>query len=188
LPYHKNRPPRGPRGGDELPIVERDVDFRNVPELFSIAIDSFAPKGIANSEYLIVARAALLAITGVMPRMTKTRKSEARWGIREGFNAGVKVTVYGNQAYDLLDRIIHIVLPRIREWPGMNWSTGDRSGGVAFGLSPEQLAIFPEIELNYANYPAKMIPGANFFIRTTATSDRHTKLFMQAMGMPFSNR
>lgn len=148
-PYHKNRPKRGPRGAPVLPLIERDITFRNIPELKEISIACYVPRATKDPDQLVVARSAIMAITGALPDITKTNKSVVQWDIVKGKKAGVKVTIYGNEAYDFLDRCIHLVFPRIKDWQGIAATTGDGSGNLSFGFSPDCVALFPEIEVNY---------------------------------------
>ncbi|KAL2023839.1 hypothetical protein VTK56DRAFT_1106 [Thermocarpiscus australiensis] len=184
-PYHKNRPPRGPRGNPVLPLLERDVTFNNVPELTEITLASYVPQAIRDPDHLLVARTMLLALTGTTPEITKSRSNVSQWGIRAGERAGVKTTIYGNAAYEFLDRCIHLVFPRIKDWKGIRATTGDGSGNLAWGFTPDEMKLFPEIEVNYFMYPAKMLPGCRVFVKTTATSDRQARLLLQAFGLPF---
>ncbi|KAK3326298.1 ribosomal protein L5 domain-containing protein [Apodospora peruviana] len=184
-PYFKNRDRRAPRGSPQLTLKERDITFRHIPEIKEITIATYAPKAADEPDHLLVARMMLMSITGVLPEITKTKQDVQAWRIRKGQRSGVKCTMYGNQAYEFLDRLIHIVLPRIKEWPGVKGTTGDSSGNLSFGLSTEHMHLFPEIELNHDMYPGKMLTGCRIFIKTTATSDRHARLLMKAMGLPF---
>lgn len=118
-PYHKNRGLRGPRGSPVLPLLERDITFTNIPEIKEIAIDCYAPAGIKDPYYLIVARSVLLALTGTMPEITKTKSNVVQWGVRAGDRGGVKTTLYGNAAYEFFDRCVHMVFPRIKDWQGI---------------------------------------------------------------------
>ncbi|ERS95728.1 50S ribosomal subunit L7 [Sporothrix schenckii 1099-18] len=184
-PYHKNRPLRGPRGDPVLRPLEKPITFRNIPELRSITLAAFVPQAAKEPDRLIVARMVTQAITGVVPTVTTVKHNVSQWGIIKGQKAGVKVTLYGNEAYDFLDKCIHLVLPRIKDWQGVKGSTGDSAGNLAWGLSGEATALFPEIEANYSMYPAKMIPGYRIFVETTAKSDRHARLLLGSFGLPF---
>ena len=148
-PYHKNRPKRAPRGAPVLPLRERDIFFNNIPEVKEISIAIYEPAAAKNPDQLAVARTALIALTGTMPEITKTRSSVVQWSISKGQRAGVKTTIYGNEAYEFLDRCIHLIFPRIKDWKGIDASTGDGSGNISWGFTPEQVAMFPEIEVNY---------------------------------------
>jgi len=118
-PYHKNRALRGPRGNPVLPLIERDITFNNIPELKEITLASYQPAGIKDPDHLLVARSVLLALTGTTPEITKTKSNVVQWGIKEGDRAGIKTTVYGNAAYEFLDRCVNLVFPRIKDWDGI---------------------------------------------------------------------
>lgn len=155
-PYHKNRPLRGPRGGTTLRPVERSIKHHNVPELLSITLSTYQPLGIKEPTYLLATRAALQAVTGAKPEITRIRRGVAHWGIGKGQVAGAKATVWGDQAYELLDKMVHLVFPRMREWRGLQNFTGDESGNLGWGFTSEQFAMFPEIQVNYDAYPPKV--------------------------------
>lgn len=186
-PYHKNRPRRGPRGGgsSRLGLVERDIAFNNIPDIKAVTIYSTTPKAVDNKEYLHIGRAVLQAITGSFAEPTKMKKSVAQWGMREGAKAGAKTSLHGDAAHEFVDKLITLVLPKIKDWPGINATTGDGSGNIALGLKPEWMAFFPEMEYNYSMYPPKMVPGCHIFIETTGTSDRQGRLLLEALGLPF---
>lgn len=149
-PYHKNRPARGPRGGgSRLGLLEREIAWNNIPEISGVTISAFAPKASENKEYFHVARAVMQAITGQFPEAAVIRKNVVQWHIRSGEKAGAKTTLRGDAAYDFVDKLVTLVLPKIKDWPGIKGNTGDRAGNLAFGLEPDQMAYFPELEFNY---------------------------------------
>ncbi|KAL1877617.1 hypothetical protein VTK73DRAFT_8441 [Phialemonium thermophilum] len=184
-PYHKNRARRGPRGSEVLRLIERDITFKNIPEIKAVSLAMFTPEAQKDRDYLIVARAMLMAITGTMPEITRSKHAVAAWGAQKDKYSGVKTTIYGNAAYEFLDRCIHLVFPKIKDWKGVKGTTGDSSGNLSWGLEPEHMAYFPEIEVNYDMYPSKMMPGCRVYVHTTATSDRQAKLLLRALGVPF---
>ncbi|KAL3957645.1 hypothetical protein ACCO45_008223 [Purpureocillium lilacinum] len=186
-PYHKNRPRRGPRGGgsSRLGILERKITWNNIPEIEAVTINSYAPLAADNKEYLHVARAVVQAISGAYPEVTTVKHHVIQWGVRKGDKAGAKVTLRGGAAYDFVDKLVTLVLPKIKDWPGIKATTGDDAGNLAFGMKPAWMAYFPEIEFNYDMYPAKLMPGCDIFIHTTGTSDRQGRLLMEALGFPF---
>ncbi|KAJ6438516.1 mitochondrial 54S ribosomal protein YmL7/YmL5 [Purpureocillium lavendulum] len=186
-PYHKNRPRRGPRGGgsSRLGILERKITWNNIPEIEAVTINSYAPLASDNKEYLHVARAVVQAISGAYPDVTTVKHHVIQWGVRKGDKAGAKVTLRGGAAYDFVDKLVTLVLPKIKDWPGIKATTGDDAGNLAFGMKPAWMAYFPEIEFNYDMYPAKLMPGCDIFIHTTGTSDRQGRLLMEALGFPF---
>ncbi|GJC93617.1 ribosomal L5P family protein [Colletotrichum higginsianum] len=174
-PYNKNRPLRGPRGGSKLDVLEKNIDWRRIPEIKAVSLHAFMPASAKVPGMLQVARSVIQSISGNCPEVTKTKNNVVQWKIREGDKSGVKTTMYGYQAHEFLDKLINIVLPKIKDWPGVNASTGDGNGGLAFGLKADDLAWFPELQINYDMYPAK----------TTATSNRQARLLLQSLGLPF---
>ncbi|KAK7220398.1 hypothetical protein V2G26_008401 [Clonostachys chloroleuca] len=186
-PYHKNRPRRGPRGGgsSRLGLLERDIDFNNIPEITAVTVNSYAPLAAENKEYLQVARSVVQAITGEFPETTTVKHHVMPWGVKKGDKTGAKVTLTGNAAYEFVDKLVTLVLPKIKDWPGVKASSGDSAGNIAFGMEPEWMSYFPEMEYNFSMYPNKLIPGCHIFIHTTGTSDRHGRLLMEALGFPF---
>ena len=123
--------------------------WHNLPEIEAVTINSFAPYGAQNKEYLHVARAVVQAITGQFPEVTQVKHGVVQWGIRKGDKAGCKVTLKGGQAYDFVDKLVTLVLPKIKDWKGIEATTGDSAGNLAFGMRPQWMAFFPEIEFNF---------------------------------------
>lgn len=150
-PYHKNRPLRGPRGGSSsrLGLLERDITWFDVPRIEAVTINSYAPKSSNDKEYLHVARAVVQAISGSFPETTTVKKHVVQWGVRKGDKAGAKTTLRGAAALEFVDKLVTLVLPKIKDWQGLEASTGDRAGNIALGLRPEWMAYFPELETNY---------------------------------------
>ncbi|KAH9910083.1 54S ribosomal protein L7 [Xylariomycetidae sp. FL2044] len=184
-PYMANRPKRGPRGHDVLFPLEKDITWQNIPEIRAVHINSYIPLAKKNQDHIIVGRSILQTITGVRPTVTHTKTSVAQWGIVKGDRTGVKVTIRGNQAYEFVDKVIHLVFPKIKEWKGIRGTTGDSTGNINWGLTPQEVMYFPEVEANYSLYPAKMIPGCKIVLETTAKSDRHARILCEALGIPF---
>lgn len=185
-PYHKNRPKRGPRGpGEVLRLIERDIDFRNIPKVEEITVHSMIKGAITDSSHLHVAGLLLQSITGVRATVHRAKHSVSQFGIRRRMPISLTCTMRDNQALEFLDKCVTLVFPRIKDWPGVKGSTGDGSGNITFGFSREGAILFPEVEVNYDMYPPKLIPGFHVTIKTTATSDRHARLLLSAMGVPF---
>ncbi|KAL0943944.1 mitochondrial 54S ribosomal protein uL5m [Colletotrichum truncatum] len=184
-PYNINRPRRGPRGGSKLDLLEKNIDWRNIPQIKAVSLHAFMPINSKTPGTLNVARSVLQSISGNSTEITKIKTNVVQWKIREGDKAGVKTTIYGNQAHEFLDKLITLVLPKIKDWPGVDASTGDGNGNLAIGLKPDDLAWFPELQINYDMYPARLLPGCHIYIQTTATSNRQARLLLQALGLPF---
>ncbi|KAI9049548.1 hypothetical protein LZ554_006576 [Drepanopeziza brunnea f. sp. 'monogermtubi'] len=185
-PYHKGRPKRGPRGpGDVLRLVEKDITWKNIPKIEEVTVHCFVKGAIDDSSHLHMAGMMLQAITGVQPVVHKARHSVSQFGIREGMSISLTCTIRNDQAYEFVDKCVNLVFPRIKDWPGVKGSTGDSSGNISFGFGREGAILFPEVEINYDMYPPKLIPGFHVTVKTTATSDRHARLLLGSLGVPF---
>ena len=121
----------------------------------------------------------LTTITGQKPALRRARKSIATFKIREGMPVGAAVTMRGDRMWDFLDRLMAIVLPRIRDFRGLNPSSFDGRGNYSFGLN-EQL-VFPEID--YDDIDATR--GMDITIVTTARTDEEGRALLAALGFPF---
>jgi large subunit ribosomal protein L5 len=107
------------------------------------------PEAQENSANLHVAGMIVQAISNVRAITHKARHNVVGWGLREGKYVSVTAEMDRENAHDFLAKLVDVVLPRIKEWPGVPGSSGDESGNMTFGLTPDQLALFPEIEANY---------------------------------------
>lgn len=151
-PYHKNRVLRGPRGGDVLRLLRKPIKFNNIPEIERITIHSYVKNAAAerNSSWLHVAGIAVQAISNVRVETFKSKSNVAPWGIASGRDTvAVKAELFGENMYHFLGKLVDVVLPRIKDWEGVKGSSGDSSGNITFGLIPENVALFPELEINY---------------------------------------
>lgn len=118
-PYFKNRPKRGPRGAEVLLPIERDITFRNIPEIRAVHVAMYTPAAKRNTDHFYVTKSILQNITGVRPVKTYNNKSVSQWGVVKGDASGFKCSMWGNQAYEFVDKCIHLVFPKIKEWPGI---------------------------------------------------------------------
>jgi large subunit ribosomal protein L5 len=121
----------------------------------------------------------LRTITGQKPAIKRARKSLASFKIRQGMPIGAAVTLRGDRMWDFLDRLLSIVLPRIRDFRGLNPGSFDGKGNYSFGLT-EQL-VFPEIDYDDIDLPR----GMDIAIVTTAEDDAGGRALLAALGFPF---
>lgn len=185
-PYHKNRPTRGPRGGDTLRPLKKPVTFRNIPRLEKITVHSFVREATTGgSAPLHVAGMALQAITGVRATPHEARTQVVNWNLRKGKNVAVTCELKGEYMYHFLGKLVDVVMPRIKDYQGISSSSGDGVGNYNLGFTPDEVAYFPEIEVNYDFYPPKMIPGCHVNIKTSARTDTDGKLLLASLGIPF---
>ena len=158
-PYFENRQKRGPRGGDVLRLLRKPITFRNIPKIERVTVHAFcAESGRGNSQPLHVAGLLVQSLTGKRVQVHKARVSVSQWSLVRGKSVSVTADLKGEEMYHFLSKLITIVLPRIKDWRGVRATSGDSSGNLSFGLEPETVATFPEIETNYDAYPPKMIP------------------------------
>ena len=120
-----------------------------------------------------------LAYAGQKPLVTKSKKSIANFKLRAGMNVGAKVTLRGDRMYEFADKLVSIVLPRVRDFRGVSAKAFDGRGNYSLGVR-EQL-IFPEIEYD----KVEKIRGMEMVFVTTAKTDEEAKELLRLMGMPF---
>jgi large subunit ribosomal protein L5 len=132
-----------------------------------------------NSKIMDPAVNELGQITGQKPIVTKAKKSIAAFKVREGQAIGTMVTLRGDRMYEFLDRLLNIVLPRVRDFKGVSTKSFDGRGNYTLGLH-DQL-IFPEISYEKVD----KMKGMNVTIVTTAANDNQARSLLKHLGMPF---
>ncbi len=148
-PYHKNRPLRAPRGSPVLPLLRRPITFRNIPRLEKIHVHSFLKDAGVDMQYLHVAGMVIQAITNARAKVFRAKHSIANFNLRKGNPCAVGVELRGEDMYHFLAKVVEVVMPRIKEYKGVSGSSGDSSGDIGWGFSPEIVGAFPEVEINY---------------------------------------
>jgi large subunit ribosomal protein L5 len=165
-----------------VPALMKQLGYENmmqVPSVKKVVVNIGMGEAMDNPKTLEAASADVVAITGQKPVITKARKSIANFKLREGRAIGVKVTLRGERMWSFLDRLMNIVLPRVRDFRGVSPDAFDGRGNYTLGLR-EQL-IFPEIEYDKID----KVRGMEITIVTNATSDDQSALLLQLLGMPF---
>ncbi|MGE0252319.1 MAG: 50S ribosomal protein L5 [Dongiaceae bacterium] len=153
-----------------------------VPKLEKIVVNmSPGRQVVADNKKLASAVEEVKLITGQKPVVTKSKKSIATYKIRQNLPLGCKVTLRGKRMYEFLDRLVTIVLPRVRDFRGLPARSFDGNGNYALGLK-EQI-VFPEI--NYDKIDA--IRGMDIIICTTAKTDKEAKALLKHFDMPFAS-
>lgn len=148
-PYFKNRPLRGPRGSPTLDLLRKPITFRNIPKLSGVTVHSMVKGANESSSYLHVAGMVVQAITNVRVTPHISRIAVVQWGLKKDKYVAVTAHMKGEDMYDFLGKTVDIVLPRIKEWKGVSGASGDSNGNISFGLEPDAVASYPEIEVNY---------------------------------------
>lgn len=150
-----------------------------VPRLEKVVLNMGLGDCKDNAKAMEVAVAELSTIAGQKPLVTKAKKSIANFKLRAGMNVGAKVTLRGERMYEFTDKLISIVLPRVRDFRGVSDKAFDGRGNYALGVR-EQL-IFPEIEYD----KVEKIRGMEMIFVTTAKTDEEAKELLRQLGMPF---
>jgi large subunit ribosomal protein L5 len=164
------------------PRLLGELGFSNimeVPRPEKITVNMGVGEASKDAKLLEGAIKDLTTITGQRPALRRARKSIATFKIREGMPVGASVTIRGDRMWDFLDRLMSIVLPRIRDFRGLNPKSFDGRGNYSFGVT-EQL-VFPEVD--YDDIDATR--GMDITIVTTAKSDEEGRALLTAMGFPF---
>lgn len=165
-----------------VPKLQAELGRTNVhslPQLEKIVVSMGVGKAIQDQKILDEAMDHLAQITGQKPVIRTARKSVANFKLREGMRIGGCVTLRRHRMYEFLDRLITLVLPRVRDFRGVNPKAFDGRGNYSLGLNEQ--VVFPEINAD----KVKHVQGMNIAIVTTARTDDEARLLLKEFGMPF---
>ncbi|HEY6302472.1 MAG TPA: 50S ribosomal protein L5 [Terriglobales bacterium] len=179
----KERPRLRTRFEKEVAVaLMKELELKNpmaVPRLNKIVVNMGVGEATQNAKLIDPAVNELGQIAGQKPVVTRAKKSIAAFKVREGMPIGAMVTLRGDRMYEFFDRLVSIVLPRVRDFRGVSTKSFDGRGNYTLGLH-DQL-IFPEID--YAK--VDKLKGMNVTIVTTARSDDQARSLLKHLGMPF---
>ena len=164
------------------PALLKELELKNpmaVPRLHKIVVNMGVGEATQNAKVLDPAVNELGQITGQKPVVTRAKKSIAAFKVRQGQSIGAMVTLRGDRMYEFFDRLVNIVLPRVRDFKGVSSKSFDGRGNYTIGLH-DQL-IFPEISYEKVD----KLKGMNVTIVTTAANDNQARSLLKHMGMPF---
>jgi large subunit ribosomal protein L5 len=164
------------------PALVRKFKYKNVmqvPKLQKIVINMGLGEAIQNVKVLDSAASDIMLISGQKPVITKAKKSIASFKLREGMPIGCMVTLRRERMYEFYQKLVTIVLPRVRDFKGISSKAFDGRGNYTIGLR-EQI-IFPEIDYDKVD----KVRGMNITIATSARSDEEAYELLKLMGMPF---
>ncbi|MCE2529926.1 MAG: 50S ribosomal protein L5 [Acidimicrobiia bacterium] len=165
--------------------IMEDLGLANpmlIPNLDKIVVNMGIGEAVGDRKQAAAAMEDLATITGQKPRLNRARRSIAGFKLRAGMPVGCSVTIRGNRAWEFLDRLITIAIPRIRDFRGLSTSSFDGRGNYSFGVS-EQL-IFPEIDYDKVT----AVRGMDITICTTSSDDGGARALLEAFGFPFRRR
>ena len=150
------------------------------PRIVKVTVNMGVGDAKQDSRMLEAATEQLATITGQRPNVRRARKSIAQFKVREGMPVGVAVTLRGERAYEFLDRLMSIAIPRIRDFRGLSPRAFDGRGNYSLGVR-EQI-IFPEIDYDDVD----QVRGMDITITTNGKSDEESFALLEALGMPFA--
>src|SRR6266478_545807 len=187
----KEKKPKGPQEPSRIkvryakeivPALMKHFSYTNVmavPKLEKIVINMGLGEAVANAKIMDVAVDELGKIAGQRPVITRAKKSIANFKLRQNMPIGAAVTLRGERMFEFLDRLVSIVLPRVRDFRGVSTKSFDGRGNYTLGLR-DQL-IFPEIPYEKVD----KIRGMNVTVVTTARTDDEARELLKQLGMPF---
>lgn len=160
---------------DELKLT----NINTVPKLEKIVINIGMGRAKDDKRLFEVATNTIEKITGQKPVETYARMSIASFKLREGNKVGLKVTLRGDRMYEFTDRLINIVLPRLRDFHGVSLKAFDKQGNYSIGLTEQ--SIFPELSFEETSHAH----GMQVVFVTTADSPEASRALLTKFGMPF---
>ena len=165
-----------------VPKLKEELQLKNVmevPRVEKVVVNMGLGEAIQNVKILESAVEEMSRITGQKAVITRAKKSIAQFKLREEMPIGVMVTLRRDRAYEFLDRLINVALPRVRDFKGVSAKAFDGRGNYTLGIR-EQL-IFPEIDIEEID----KVKGMNVTIVTSARTDEEGRALLTGMGMPF---
>jgi large subunit ribosomal protein L5 len=164
-----------------VPSLREKFGYENVmevPKLVKVTLNMGVGEAAQDKKVVESAVAELTAIAGQKPVITKARKSVASFKIREGWPIGCKVTLRGKNMDSFLWRLIHVAIPRIRDFRGLNKNSFDGRGNYTFGI--KETIMFPEIDFDKVD----KVRGMDICITTTAKTDEEALALLKSLKFP----
>ena len=163
-------------------VLQKKFNYKNVmeiPKIDKVVINMGLGEAVKDSKKIEIAQKELASITGQFPIITKAKKANASFKLREGMSVGLKVTLRKSKMYEFIDRLINIALPRVRDFRGISDKSFDGKGNYSLGLKEQY--IFPEIEYDTVDTPR----GMDITIVTTAKTDDEARELLKNFNFPF---
>ena len=162
--------------------LQKELEIKNslaTPMLMKIVVNVGIKDALADKKNVDAAVSILSQITGQKPKVTRARRSIATFKLREGDKIGAAVTLRGKRMYDFYEKLVGIVLPRIRDFRGVSPKSFDGRGNYSLGF--QEAIVFPEID------PSKLErnQGLEITIVTSAKDNKEAESLLRALGMPF---
>ena len=165
-----------------IPALTEQFSYTNphqVPGIVKVVVNTGVGEAAKDSKVIDGAIADLTAITGQKPIVTRAKKSIAQFKLREGMPIGAHVTLRGNRAWEFIDRLVNLALPRIRDFRGLSDKQFDGNGNYTFGLTEQ--TVFHEINPDNID----RVRGFDITVVTTAKTDDEGRALLKQLGFPF---
>jgi len=166
-----------------IPALTEQFGYSNphqVPTIVKVVVNTGVGEAAKDSKVIEGAVKDLTVITGQKPVVTRARKSIAQFKLREGMPIGAHVTLRGNRAWEFVDRLVNLALPRIRDFRGLSDRQFDGNGNYTFGLTEQ--SVFHEINQDAID----RVRGFDITVVTTAKNDDEGRALLLALGFPFA--
>lgn len=167
-----------------VPALRQQFGYQSVmavPRVRQVVLNIGAGKALGDAKYLETMEDTLRRITGQQPVKTKAKKSIASFKIRAGMVVGLRVTLRGARMWDFLEKLVHVTLPRVRDFRGLSRKGFDRQGNYSLGL--REHIVFPEIRSD----EVERVHGLQITVSTTATKPAEGVALLEQLGFPFRN-
>ncbi|KAG7661423.1 mrpl7 [[Candida] subhashii] len=184
-PYKLFRPLRKIKGGNRSAKDILPISHENIPEVTEIVVMAFNKKALELPHLNISTRLQLSQITNVKPKQIRAKANILPWKIRHGKECGGKSVLTGLDLSQFISTLTELVLPRIRAFKGIKNTSGDCHGNISFGLTAEDVSLFPEIEHYQELFPS--LCGFDVTFKTTARTDEQARILLSGLGFPFYN-
>lgn len=168
-----------------IPVLTEQFSYTNphqVPSITKVVVNTGVGEAARDSKVIDGALRDLTQITGQKPVVTLARKSIAQFKLREGMPIGAHVTLRGNRAWEFVDRLVNLALPRIRDFRGLSDRQFDGNGNYTFGITEQ--SVFHEINQDNID----RVRGFDITIVTTAKTDGEGRALLLALGFPFAQQ
>ncbi|MBT3214990.1 MAG: 50S ribosomal protein L5 [Deltaproteobacteria bacterium] len=165
-----------------VPQLQKKFSYKNIhqiPAIKKVTLNIGLGEAVQNPKVVEAASKQLALIAGQKPVITRAKKSIAGFKLREGMPIGCMVTLRNQQMWNFLDKLLHVAMPRIRDFRGISPKAFDGGGNYTIGIK-EQL-IFPELEFDDVDH----VRGMNISIVTSAPTDEESLAMLQDLGFPF---
>ncbi len=165
------------------PALQKELGLSSVeatPKIVKITVNSSSKDFKTDKDFLAKSKDWMAKITGQLPSERKSTAAIAAFNLRENEVVGLKVTLRGDRMYDFFQKLVTIVLPRLKDFQGVSRNTFDQSGNYSLGLS-EQI-VFPEVEYDKIG----RIQGLQITISTSASDPKSAEKLLAGLGMPFT--